>query len=272
MKEMPFALNGMGWGLTEQGQYLEAEEKYLEALDCFSNDISDMSRREKKLVASIKLNLGELYCHQCRYVEAAPCLDDAYQIEKNISANSSSVARTLIGLSNLNVQVGKYDLAISRVNEAMQMYVAAHHGSENNTEVAICLTRLGKIHQIQGKYSQALEMFNKALELQERIYGTWNVFAATTRKRIGRTLGSLGRNKEAKEMLHQTKEILENCLGPAHPKVANVKRNIAFQKFYFDSEDVEAEKMFKEVLESCRKSVGEEHQETVFTMNDLALL
>ena len=120
-----------------------------------------------------------------------------------------------------------------RYAEAKRMFLALLQKAEKDfgpedPKVASALRKLVTLYQLQGQHTVAEPLLHRSLAIMEKADPAIpNIEMAAVLELLGGVYEAQGRYKATELVLHRSLAIRERALGPDHPHVANVLKQIA---------------------------------------------
>jgi len=186
----------------EQGNYVEAERSWLQALAEAKRFGTDNPRRIRSL-----LDLATLYQSQGRYPDAQPLYLEALEIsEKTAGQDNSKLAVILNNLgTNYSAQRRHWD---AEVTYRRALSIAFNAYGPYHASVATAVNNMAELYREQGRYGQAEPLYRYALAIYE--------FLDPSSPSVANVLTNL--------------VILNCCLGNDVEAMALLKRALALEK------------------------------------------
>ncbi|MBD2197374.1 MULTISPECIES: tetratricopeptide repeat protein [Calothrix] len=225
------SLNNLASLYDSQGKYSQAEPLYLQALELWRRLLGE----EHPDFAQSLNNLASLYRSQGKYSQAEPLYLQALELTRRLlDEEHPDYATSLNNLASLYRSQGKY-------NQAEPLYVQALELrrrllGEKHPDVASSLNNLASLYRSQGKYSQAEPLYVQALELRRCLLGEEHPNVATSLNNLAELYRSQGKHSQAELLYVQALEILDHRLALDHPLAVIVRKNLAFLRAQFYSE------------------------------------
>lgn len=169
--------------------------------------------------------LGRTYTELGAYLPAADLLNRSYHIHQlHSGTDSADQASVVADLGLLHYRRGDYAQAKALLQEAT-LALGPYHRT-HGTELTQGLLFLGELHRRTNQHDQASELLNQALELQIELTGAESAATAEIlhAQAAIMTLVSLD---QAESLFERVLAINERELGPDHPKVGIILRDLA---------------------------------------------
>jgi tetratricopeptide (TPR) repeat protein/predicted Ser/Thr protein kinase len=260
------------WSLRKFGL---AETLYLKALS-LSRRVLGEDHRETLAIMS---DLGPLYVNERRYVEALSILTKALEIQRRVLGEEHPDTMLTTGnLGTISLYYGKY-------REAWPLLVKTHEFrsrvfGEEHPDSIMSAGALGTFYLYLGKYKEAESVDTKVLETRRRVLGNEHPFTLGTAILVGQIYANLGRYSDAERLLNGIITITrlranskEGRPGDNGPQIQVLRASTALADLYVrQGKTVPAEQMYKGALEMQQRLLGEDHPDSMDTMNHLGQL
>src|SRR4029077_19734050 len=154
--------NKAGFQAFESGNYLEAENDFLDGL----SQAEQFGEEDQRLLVALN-NLARLYVRQGKTAAAESLESRALAVGKSIyGEGSKEVALILCDLGGLYNQEGKYSEAQSVLQEALT--IQEKELDPDEAAVAISMNNLATVYLGEHKYSEAEDLYQRALGILEK--------------------------------------------------------------------------------------------------------
>ncbi len=264
--ELASVLNELGNLYDKQGQYVEAESFYLQALELRQHLLGD---NHPKLANSLN-NLAEAYRAQGRYDEAEPMYRKALEMNQRLlGSDHSEIATTLNNWALSYYEQGIYSEAESLYKQVLEL--SERLPDENESEVATTLNNLALLYEAQERYSEAEPLFQQALKIHKHSLGNEHPKVVTGLYSVAKLYRAQGRYSEAEPLALQALELDKILLGEDHPDVASDLDNLALI-YEAQGDYSKAEPMFQQALNIRESCLGLSHPKTAHTRENLEQL
>lgn len=221
------------------------------------------------------------------------------------SQKSKAVYLTNVGTLQLNK--GRHDLALEKLNEAYTLFQQSN--ADHSKEAANCLSWLSLTYNASGKYNQAEANGLIALQLRQSLFGEQSEEVAASYNDLGLVYSQMDTDK-ALEYYEKALAVYRKLHGNEHPKIAIANANIGvlytqielygdainnleaaskvwlnlypnghpnlgfvYQSLGQTYKNMENSKLaltyFEKALEQYRKSFGEKHPDIASTLNQI---
>jgi len=259
-------LNQLGYYLTEQARYTEAEPLYRQALVIRQKLLGP----EHPDVAACLHDLAALFNALGRFEEAETLYLHTLAVrEKTLGPENPEVASTLNNLAGLYCDVGRFEAAQPLYERSLAIRQKVF--GTNHPDVASSLNNLGGLYHHLGEHGQAKRLYQKALTIREKLLGRDHPDVAVCLNNLAVLYDDQGRIQEAEPIYKRALEIREKAFGPDHPEVATCLNNLASLYRVLGRYD-EARVLFKRALATREKLQGPNHPDVATCLNNLAVL
>ncbi|KAG5247287.1 Tetratricopeptide repeat superfamily protein [Salix suchowensis] len=194
-----------------QKQFDKAEPLYWEAIKILEESFGPEDIR----VGAALHNLGQFYLMQRKLDEADKC----YEIKRRVlGLNHTDYADTLYHLGTVLYLLGKEKDAEAIIQESIKIL------EENGMGDSItCIRRLQFLSQMylkSNRLSEAEDVQRKVMQIMELSKGWNSMDTVIVAERLALTLQSIGKIKEAKELLERCLEARKSLLPKDHIQIA----------------------------------------------------
>lgn len=215
------------------GNYQEAEQQYLRALDeaerlkiAASRDGSGEAVADDPAVPTSLNNLATFYVAVGRYEEAEPLLDRAVTLTRaNLGPGHPYLAVTLQNLASLREAQGELAEAQPLLEEALEIDERALGAS--HPKVGHDLNRLAELAAAQQKLGEAEALFYQGLAIREDNLGPDHPEVAVSLMSLARFYAGQDQNALAEALYRRALAIREKKLSPDDPVLADTLRHYA---------------------------------------------
>uniref|UniRef100_A0A7S3VG56 Mbre TPR repeat protein n=1 Tax=Chaetoceros debilis TaxID=122233 RepID=A0A7S3VG56_9STRA len=200
---------------------------------------------------------------------------DMYRVELKMKVKKfgSDHLRMTYPLNNIAIVLknqGKYEEALEYYTKAL-IINEKKYGRES-VEVATTLNNMGGAYQEQDEYDKAIDTYNRALVIREEKLGPDHIDTAATQVNIGSLLTYQKINyDELMETYNKVLPIFEKEYGRDSVEMAMLLGNMAVT-LVFQGKFEDAMEKFQLSLAIYEKVLGMDHQDTVNTRNNIAIL
>ncbi len=243
-------LNNFGALRESQGNYVQAELLYKDALEIF---IGTYGRGHIKTVASMD-NLGLLYGKQEKYREAVLLHKRAVSIcIRSLGKNHPTTAKSMNNLALAYTGLGKYIQAESLYTRAIE--ITKQTLGEAHPTFAIMLSNLATLYAAQERYEKAELLFKSSLEIENKVLGSNHPNNGETLNSLALTYYLQGKYVEAEPLLKNAIEIFEKALGQNHPSYLTVCENYSelLEKLNRKDEATKLREQIKTILDQGKQ-------------------
>lgn len=258
-------LNNLGLLSSDIGNYVEAEQYYIEALTSKQEIVSfDLD------YATLLSNLGTLYTNLGDYKRAEKCHIDALNIRKSIlGTNSIDYAISLNNLGTLYCELGNYISAKKYFIESLNIKQTILGNLHLNC--AVTLSNLGVLYGYMGEYEEAERYVLEALDIRRHILGVNNVDYATSLHCLGSHRLGMGDYEQGEKYLLEALRIRKQVIGENHPDYAISLNNLG--TFYSQIGNYDkAENYYIKALDIRKSIFGTTHPEYASSISNLGSL
>ena len=258
-------LNNLGLLSSDIGNYVEAEQYYIEALTSKQEIVSfDLD------YATLLSNLGTLYTNLGDYKRAEKCHIDALNIRKSImGTNSIDYAISLNNLGTLYCELGNYISAKKYFIESLNIKQTILGNLHLNC--AVTLSNLGVLYGYMGEYEEAERYVLEALDIRKHILGVNNVDYATSLHCLGSHRLGMGDYEQGEKYLLEALRIRKQVIGENHPDYAISLNNLG--TFYSQIGNYDKAENYHIKALDIRKSIfGTTHPEYASSISNLGSL
>jgi tetratricopeptide (TPR) repeat protein len=259
------AINQLGNLYMDQGELIDAEKMYQEALQGIEKALG----AEHTLTLAVVNNLGAPYEKQGKLAEAETMYKRALQgYEKAWGPDHKSTLDVVNSLGVLYASQGK-------LGDAEQMFQRALRGQEKvlgleHTSTLSTVNNLGLLCADQGKLSEAEQMYQRALQGLEKTLDPEHMLILDLANNLGLLYARRGKLGEAETLYQRALRGYKN-LGLEHISALHTFNNLG-DLYWGQGKLGEAEKMYQRALQGKEKALGLEHKSTLRTANYLAHL
>lgn len=243
---------GSGLKLFAAGKYSEAENFFSTAIEHANND--------PQLILNCQYNLAEALVAQQKYEAAEDLFKSSLQdIEKVEPLSSLNRALLLSGLGRLYLSQNRYSEAEPLLKESLK--IRQEILEPNDMDIVNSLDNLAGLYVNKQEFLKAEPLFKKALEIKEKTLKPNDPRLASTINNLATTYSRRG-DARAEDLFKKAISVDNN---------STYKNNLAW--FYLTNKRyVEAEPLFKEILQDSKANLGENNTEVARNLNNLALL
>lgn len=190
----------MSTALNIQGISKYFVNDYETALSCYNRCLKQrINSGNKKGVASVLNNIGNIYFDQADYVNALKYFIQSLKIEEGLH-NDEGIASSLNNIGLIYKEQQDYDLALHYYNRSLKMQIKL----DNKMGESHALNNIGVIYMIQKDYDEALSYFDRSLNVNN---GYEDNNTALLKYNIGVIQTDLGNYNIAFENLNEALEI-----------------------------------------------------------------
>ena len=194
-------LNTRGMAGYQRGQFTEAEDLYLSALERAKSFGTDSI-----FFAGNLYSLATLYHAQGKYREAEPLYRRSLALkEKALGLEHPDVATSLNNLALLHISQSKYGEAEPLYQRSLAI-LEKTLGPEH-PHMAISLNNLALLYRVQGRHGEAEPLYQRCLTILEKALGPEHPNVAQTLENYAALLRETGRTVDAAKMDERAQKI-----------------------------------------------------------------
>ncbi len=266
IREAIARLNDQVVQLYQQGQYNEALEHALEALDLVRQHLDE----EDPTFFTTLFNLASLYYAVGNYELAEPLFQQVLALQRQLLGEQHpDVTTTMNNLASLYYMSGDYEQAESLYQQVLKIRRTTL--GEQHPDVATSLNNLAAVYYSIGNYEQAEQLYQRALAIQRAAFGDEHPHVAISLNNLAALYESEGDYEQATSCYQQALEIQRVALGEQHPDVAKILNNLA-ELSYSLGDYEQAGSLYQQALTTQRSVWGEMHPDVAKTLGNLAVL
>jgi serine/threonine-protein kinase len=215
-------IDDLGWLLRDVGRYEEALALHEEALSI-----------KHEVLGTDHKNVGITLMHMAgclrsldRLPEARARQEEALGIAmKHFGPENVFTATNELGLAGILLDQGDLEEATRRTDAGIG--VVRRLLGDDSSRLAGALQLRGEIHRVAGELAEAEKLLRRTLELRVDRLGPRHPTTAWTRVQLAEILDETGRKDEARTLLEQAREVLEEVLPAEHKRVQEVRERLA---------------------------------------------
>jgi tetratricopeptide (TPR) repeat protein len=220
LEELSMSVN-MANLFVDEGQYVEAEEIYSNALKAFKG--FDTPEATEMYYASLN-NMAIALLKLSRTEEAVRYFDELVAHDKDTYGKDHPYfVRSLNNAGTAFTDAGDFVKAQAYLESALQLEAA---NSDQSYEYGSILNNLGKLYYWSGNAKQAIPLLERAAAIFEKEVGKETLEYSTTMFNLGVALMML-KSPIAKDRLSQSLQIRQGRFGAMHPKVGETYSKLA---------------------------------------------
>jgi tetratricopeptide (TPR) repeat protein len=200
--------------------YKKAEEYYDKGIKIYNKYIDDSDEHENWMFSNSLLEISRVYCYTKRYDKALETAKRTLEIQfKLLQENKeieSMIARTEECIGSIYYNMGKIDLALKKLNQALnrlEQPTGLNQSANYSFVIDIC-TRIGTIYSLENNFQSSVPYFSKAIELCNKIENAGIVYekmnCLNAHKGIGLAYLDLGMNDKAIKSFNKALDLIEN--------------------------------------------------------------
>lgn len=258
-------LGSLGRGLTESGDYADAEKALQDALAIYR----DAGQSRTADYADLLGQLGSLYYYWKRYAEAESTLNEALKIRNGISREDDPVTARIIGglaaVFSEQLQFGQAEMLLRHELLTLEKCFGGEH-----PDVATCLNNLGTLYARTEEYEKSIEYFERACSIYEYVFGAQHPSVGRVLANLSYVLRRMDQYERAEYILRKAIEIDRDSLGEYHPAIAQKMTNLGTllkDRGFADK----AEQSYREALKIRERIFGADHVNTAIAWLNVAV-
>ncbi|MBN2314622.1 MAG: tetratricopeptide repeat protein, partial [Sedimentisphaerales bacterium] len=251
----------LGWAHSHLGQFDAALRMWSDQIETIRRAYGDGHWRITLLLTSISMAYGFLG----NYEKAEACLDEAQKRWAQQSNPSPSRLFSIQrGRGRIYLAQGRYAEAEEALSQALELE------QPSRVQRLTCMTTLSAVYREQGQYEKAQQLCQTALDTMREDLGEDHWATLEAQCELGRILMARGLLPEAEkltsEALHSKR--LKRSLPQQLPSFINALAVVRTHQGEF----TDANDLFAQALKGRRQALGENHPETLETLNDFGVL
>jgi len=261
-KNLAVIYNNQGAIYCFRGEIGQASDKYQKALKILSEE----KYSDKKLEATLRLNLGLLYSECGRYHQA---LDQAKRCQE-LTSDQRTLAKSYTLLASIYAALSDWEkcfhynqraleeekstynyinlsvdyLRQGELNQALTLAQEGLNRASSDVERALAYMQIGDIHSCQRKWQEAIDFYNKALSLQKHLGHTRGLI--TLFNKLGNLYYNLFDFKSSLSCFKKASVLIEPTEMP----------DITWYTFYGLGKAYEAEREKKKALSFYKRAIN----------------
>ncbi len=291
-------LNNLAVLYQNIGDYTQAEPLYQQTLK-ISQDV--LGNQHPDTAASLN-NLALLYQAMGDYPRAKPLHQQALKIRQDVLGDQHpDTVNSLNSLAELYNAMGEYPRAEPLYQQALKIRQDVF--GDQHPDTAASLNNLAVLYFTMSDYPRAEPLYQKALKIRENVLGDQHPDTATSLNNLAMLYFNMGDYTRAKPFLQQALKIFQDVLGDQNPDTASCLNNLAvlyqvmgdnpmadgkkvddeiqnqLNKIYNTYLDLYQQGQYEDALpyatecyELCQRNFGDQHAETLASLNNLAIL
>ncbi len=207
------AINNMGYRLNAQQRFAEAEPFFREALEGSRRSLGS----EHPLTLVQINNMGFFLENQRRYSEAEPYFREA--LEGSRRALGDDHYRTITFMNNLAMALkGQGDLVDAERYYREAIETGRRSLGVENLDVLTSIANLSALLRDLGQFVEAEQLGDEVVTTARRVLPQGHWLTGVFLGHHARTLAAMSRFGQAEERAIESHTIIEQALGPAHPR------------------------------------------------------
>jgi tetratricopeptide (TPR) repeat protein len=212
----PFKVD-MGRLLTAQGDYVQAESYFKQALASIEGSYGPNHLYTTRVLASI----AALYVRQQRFAEAEELVLRVLPVQQRVYGPNHRFL-VPVRLVQSSIYEAQGDLVDTR--RLLEKSLASIENSADTTGGLECdvLSRLGQLYILSKEYKKAEDILQRGLQILENSNGAQTDREAIALNNLAKVCISQGKYSEAQRLSTRALSILENIFDEYHPDIADV--------------------------------------------------
>jgi serine/threonine-protein kinase len=249
-----------------RGEEISARQLVDRGAQRIANELGDQPEVQSEMMAV----LGTIYCNLGLYEQAAPLLQEALEIRRELpDQDPAVVVSTMNSLGTVYLEEGRYAEAEPLMLEAIEI-AEQSYGPEHPVAAGSYL-RLGNLYVHQGKVKEAGDLYQRALAIRERELGPEHPEVTDCLNNLAGVAFQMGQYDEAEPLFRRALEIRSRTLGSDHPGVAEASSNLAAALCKLGKQQ-EAEPLYHNAKAIWEKALGPDHPLLANVHNNLGAL
>jgi len=193
-------------------------------------------------------------------------------------------ARLLQTVADTLREIGLLDLATDPQERALA--IRREQLGEEHPNTLISINNMGVLFHARGNFDEAERYFRVALEGRRRVLGDDHPLTLASQNNMGGLLQDQGKFDEAEPYYRAALQGYRRVLGDDHPHTLTLINNMGgllgsrgrrdeVERYYLEALEGrldEAEPYFREALEARRRVLGDDHPDTLTSINSMGFL
>jgi CHAT domain-containing protein/TPR repeat protein len=175
-------------------------------------------------------------------------------------------ALTLSNIGYLNLNKGRYDLALENLQKAFSTFRVSEKASP--LQLIQSFSRLASVYVATGKYTQAEEFESMALQLSEKTFGNNSEEVAASFNNLGLIYSASANTEKSLDFYSKALNTYERLYNQDHPKIAISNTNLGITNVQLELYG-DAINNFKEALATWGKIYPSGHPNVAFVLQNL---
>ncbi|GAQ04666.1 hypothetical protein ALT_1987 [Aspergillus lentulus] len=274
--------------LTEEAEFQEEEEKYVDMIDKIGDCLRSDGRSKEaadQILQVLKIrkqvlgpehpktltsmaDMVSTYLSQGRWTEAEKLAVEVLSIrERVLGSEHPDTLGSMSGLAATYLHQGRWKDAEKLQEQVMEICKQVLGLEDPRTLTSI--VNLASSYQIQGRWKEAEVLKLEVVERRKQALGPEHPETLNSMSHLATTYLCQRRWKEAEELNVEVTRIQKQVLGPEHPDTLFSMGNLA-SICWKQGRWKEAEVLEMQVMERRKQVLGPEHPDTLFSMANLA--
>jgi tetratricopeptide (TPR) repeat protein len=200
---------------------------------------------------------GNIYLKSGEYDKSIKCFEEAMQLGYQKRSNAD-VAKLYNGLANALIKVGKYKMAVVRMEEGISKHTEIFGEKFQSNILLGLLASLGYSYHILGDFRLALKTLKEALEMQKELKNVPDVLVAFLNMIMAVTLSELGQYAESIEYIEKALQLSYQIFGKDNLSINLAETyNVAGKVYGRCNRKDEAVSFFRRSVELYERIVGD---------------
>ncbi len=177
--------------------------------------------------------------------------------EKDVKTVPSDLIQTLYSLSRVYLLSKRFSDAKNSLEKIMD--ITKKNFESDSVQQADALESLGDFYQSQNQADKAKNFFETALPIYQRFVGVYFGYSSLDYvRKLAKAYESVGKNKEAEDLLQKSLQTLKDVFGASHPWVALGLVDLARVEVALGQKTLAQEEL-KEALVIAKSLFGDDH-------------
>lgn len=242
-----------------------------EILDKGSAQVKEELAEQPAVQATMMDVMGQVYQGLGLYGEAAPLLEEALAIRRDLLKSASpEVAQSLSNVARLRYDTGDHPAAESLYRESLAIRRALYQ--EPHADLATTLHDLAGLLGEVGTHEEAEALYREALAMYRSVHGDQHPEVASALFGLATLLHTRGDFDGAEQLFREAVVIYQGLPTETPHPLAAASLQALGQLRSFRRDFEEAEPLLREALAMRRVLYGSEHPEVLQSMRSLAVL
>lgn len=238
-----------------------------EVLDAAAQRIEKRFSDAPLVEASVRLTLGGTYSKLGRYEEAAPHLERALTLLREVeSPDDEAMLTAVTALGELRYRLADYAAADKLFAESLEICQRAWGDADFRT--ASAMNSLAFLRLQQGKIAEAQPLMERSIELGRVALADHQPEFVDMLTNLAWVHTALEQFPKAEMVLSEAYELAKKTLGPLHPSTLSCGNNLA--SIYNDlGRYDDGIALLQSIADSQRQVLGSDHPQTLISLNNV---